>query len=206
MDAKGLIQLARKCRIWAAAFTLTTLCAQVATAIMATAPTAPSDKTQWNEDETMALVDFLLEHMSEIGDAGMYKMRTFNAAAGHIAVYHTLGPTKTGKMCKTKWRAVRKFLSLIQVVSLMCANIQLKIIYSAIQKYQGTSGFHWDNTTGATIGTPGEENMWNEYVKIRVCYRLQVILYPNFTYNYLYILFSPMLLSNPFAAGGGICS
>ena len=181
MDAKGLAQLAQKHCIWAAASTLTTLCAQVATAIMATAPTAPSltDKAQWNEDETMALVDFLLEHMSEIGNADMYKMGTFNAAAGHNAVHHTLGPTKTGKMCKMKWQAVCFFLS-HTVVSLVCTNIQLRTIYSSIQKYQGTSGFHWDNTTGATIGTPEEENVWNEYVKIRVCYRLQVSLYPTF--------------------------
>jgi hypothetical protein len=110
MDPKSLPHLARKCRLWAAALTLTTLCAQVATAIMATSPlatvTAPPDKAQWNEDETTALVDFLLEHKSEIGDAGMYKMGTFNAAAGRIAVHHTSGPRKTGKMCKTKWRSV----------------------------------------------------------------------------------------------------
>ena len=108
MDPKAasLAQLARKRCVWAAALTLITLCAQVATTIMATTPTAPSDKAQWNEDEIMALADFLLEHKSEIGDAGMFKMGTFNAAAGHIVVHHTLGPTKTGNMCKTKWRAV----------------------------------------------------------------------------------------------------
>jgi hypothetical protein len=100
MDPKTL---ARKRRVWAAALTLTTICAQVATAIMAT---APPDKAQWNEGETTALVDFLLEHKSEIGDAGMFKMGTFNAAANHIVEHHTLGPTKTAKMCKTKWRAV----------------------------------------------------------------------------------------------------
>lgn len=104
MDPKCLPQLARKRRIWATALTLTTICAQVATALMATAP--PTDKAQWNDAETLALVDFLLEHKSEIGDAGMYKMGTFNAAANEIAAHHTLGPRKTGKMCKTKWRAV----------------------------------------------------------------------------------------------------
>jgi hypothetical protein len=106
MDPKSLAQLAQKHRIWAAALTLTTFCAQVATAMMATTTSAPSDKAQWNENETMALVDFLLERKSEIGEAGMYKMGTFNAAASHIASHHTLGPRKTGKMCKTKWRSV----------------------------------------------------------------------------------------------------
>ena len=106
MDPKCVPQLARKRHIWAAALTLTTLCAQVATAVMATAPTTPIDKAQWNEKETEALVDFLLEHKSEIGDAGMFKMGTFNAAAASIAGHYTSGPKKTGKMCKTKWRAV----------------------------------------------------------------------------------------------------
>jgi hypothetical protein len=105
MDPSSLAQLARKRRVWATSLTLTTLCAQVATALMATTPLA-SDKAQWNEGETTALVDFLLEHKSEMGEAGMYKMGTFNAAASHIAVHHTSGPIKTGKMCKTKWRAV----------------------------------------------------------------------------------------------------
>jgi len=94
---------------WAAALTITTLCAQAATAVMATAsiaPTAPIDKAQWNENETVALVDFFLEHKSEIGDAGMFKMGTFNAAAASITAHYTSGPRKTGKMCKTKWRAV----------------------------------------------------------------------------------------------------
>jgi hypothetical protein len=109
MDPKSIAQLAGKRRIWASALTLTALCAHVATVIMATASTpSASDnlKAQWNENETVALVDYLLDHKSEIGDAGMYKMGTFNAAAGHIAALHSLGPTKTGKMCKTKWRAV----------------------------------------------------------------------------------------------------
>ena len=113
MDCKGLAQLAQKCCIWAAALTLTTLCAQ-ATAIMATALTAPSDKAQWNEDKTMALVNFLLEHMSEISDAGMYKMEMFNAAAGNIAVHHSVGEVWFGSVwgtfCQTGNQTVRFFL------------------------------------------------------------------------------------------------
>ena len=65
--------------------------------------TALQDKAQWNEAVTVALVDFLLMHKSEISDAGMFKMTTFNAAAEHIAGDHSSGPAKTGKMCKTKW-------------------------------------------------------------------------------------------------------
>jgi hypothetical protein len=48
---------------------------------------------------------YLLEHKSEMGDGGSYKMGTFNAAANRIARHHTLGPVKTGKMCEGKWQA-----------------------------------------------------------------------------------------------------
>ena len=54
----------------------------------------------------ISLVDYLLAHKSEIAEAGMFKMGTFNAAASHIAAHHTLGPKKTGKMCATKFRTV----------------------------------------------------------------------------------------------------
>jgi hypothetical protein len=100
-----------------------------------------------------------------------------------------------------------KFLSLIVPVSLMCIDIQLKTIYSSIQKYQGTSGFHWNNTTGATIGTAAEENVWNEYSKIKVSantilfYIIMILLTSISIY-----LFSPMLLFDPFALKGGIYS
>ena len=67
----------------------------------------------------------------------------------------------------------------------MCTDIQFKIIYNSIQKYQGTSGFHWDNAMGETIVTPAEVNVWNEYVKIKVCCHC-LILY-HITYDYLYI-------------------
>ena len=77
---------------------------------MATAPTTRGPTAQWNEEETKALLTYLAEHKSEIGDGGMYKMVTFNAVASEIAKYHTSGPVKTGKMCKTKWRAVFIYL------------------------------------------------------------------------------------------------
>jgi hypothetical protein len=96
-------------------------------------------------------------------------------------------------------------ISFIVPVSLMCTDIQLKKTYSSIQKYQETSGFHWDNTTGATVKTPAEENVWNEYSKIKVCHGYHFILYL-FTMIISIYLFSPMPLSDPFAIRGGICS
>src|SRR5882762_7510453 len=99
------MDIARKRKLWASALTLTSLCAQIATVAMAAAPTT-GPTAQWNDEETKALVAYLLAHKSEMGDGGTYKMGTFNATANAIAIHHTLGPEKTGKRCKTKWRAV----------------------------------------------------------------------------------------------------
>ena len=73
---------------------------------MATAPTTQGPTVQWNKEETKVLLTYLVEHKSEIGDGGMYKMVTFNAVASEITKYYTSGPVKTGKKCKTKWRTV----------------------------------------------------------------------------------------------------
>jgi hypothetical protein len=123
--------LARRRQILSSALALAVLCAQHATLIMATS----TDKANWNTEETASFVDHLYDHRSEITDAGMFKMATFNAAAQHIAPLHTLGPVKTGKMCKTKWRTVRSIYLCIYIAQLMCTYFQLRSIYSAIQKY-----------------------------------------------------------------------
>ena len=104
------MELAQTRHLWASAFTLTSLCAQIATAVMATAPTTRGPTAQWNKEETKVLLTYLAEHKSEIGDGGMYKMVTFNAVASEIAKHYTSGPVKTGKMCKTKWRVVFIYL------------------------------------------------------------------------------------------------
>jgi hypothetical protein len=63
-------------------------------------------KANWNDAETLALVDFLWEHRAEAGDGRTFKDTTFNAAAEHIAKDWSTGATKTAKRCKTKWAAV----------------------------------------------------------------------------------------------------
>ncbi|KAF8809273.1 hypothetical protein BYT27DRAFT_7094619 [Phlegmacium glaucopus] len=62
--------------------------------------TTPSDKAQWNNQERSVLLDFLLKNKSKIGDAGMFKIGTFNAAATRIVSHFTSDPTKTSKMCQ----------------------------------------------------------------------------------------------------------
>ena len=64
------------------------------------------ERADWNEAEVDALLDFLYTEKSKNGD-GHFKMPTFNSAATSIAPLRTLGPQKTGKMCKTKWNTVR---------------------------------------------------------------------------------------------------
>jgi hypothetical protein len=97
-----LATLARRRQLWAQTVVITTLCAQYATLLMASS----TDKAQWDEDEIVALLDYLLDHKSAIGEAGSFKMPTFRAAADSISDLLVNGPIKTGKMCKTKWRTV----------------------------------------------------------------------------------------------------
>lgn len=66
------------------------------------------EKASWNDEETLALVDYLCEHRSESGDGGTFKDSMFNAVAEHIAPHLTSGPAKTAKHCKTKYNSVSK--------------------------------------------------------------------------------------------------
>ena len=76
-------------------------------------PTNDKEKAHWNGIETEALIDYLYVHQSEGGDGGSFKPVTFNAAAVHIGPHLTQGPTKTEKMCRTKWILVCLLLNLI---------------------------------------------------------------------------------------------
>jgi hypothetical protein len=54
----------------------------------------------------------------------------------------------------------------------MGVDLQLKTIYSAIQKYQEqTSGLQWDNVKGANVKTESEAKVWSGYVANKVRYR-----------------------------------
>lgn len=56
----------------------------------------------------------------------------------------------------------------ILVAPLIHTNCQLKTIYNGIQKYQETSGIHWDDRTGANINTEAEASVWTTYVNTKV--------------------------------------
>lgn len=106
-------------RLYLGAVVIAALCAQYTTLLIATpsemtqAPTGTSsERANWNDEETTALVDYLYEHQSEAGDGGNFKQSTSNAAAVHIAPLLTLGTKKSGNMCKTKWESVSNFRTL----------------------------------------------------------------------------------------------
>ncbi|KIM76953.1 hypothetical protein PILCRDRAFT_12475 [Piloderma croceum F 1598] len=104
------------------------------------------EKANWNEPETVALVNYFWEHRAEGGDGGTFKDTAFNAVATHIAHLWTSGPVKTAKKCKTKYNG-------------------LKTIFRAIVTYKDTtSGSHWDNVKGANIEGEAALATWNNYI------------------------------------------
>jgi hypothetical protein len=133
--------------------------------IMAT-PTV-AEKVVWNPAETMGLIDFLIEHRSE-GDGVNFKTSTFNAAAAAIAPFWTVGPAKTGKMCKTKWSGVRLLVFSFNP-PLINGDVyfQIKSTYNSIETYRNQSGVSWDNERGAGIDE-SSASIWAEYIAIKV--------------------------------------
>ncbi|KAI5990594.1 hypothetical protein EDD15DRAFT_2127353, partial [Pisolithus albus] len=91
----------------------------------------------WIPEEEAALVNFLHQHRAEALDGmGNFKLQTYNQLAAAIAPFRKPGtPAKTTLQCKNKWKAVRR----------------LRHVYSEIERYRNTSGFHWDNVGGAGI-------------------------------------------------------
>ena len=78
-----------------------------------------SSQAVWSEKETDAFVDFLLAEKGrgKMGDSGMFKGQTFQAAALHIQNLHVSGSAKTSKTCKTKYTMVIfEFLCLIILI------------------------------------------------------------------------------------------
>jgi hypothetical protein len=65
----------------------------ISTTLPATTSKAPRDN--WNDAEITALIDYLIEHIAEVGDGGNFKKATFTA-----------GPPKTASMCKSKYQSV----------------------------------------------------------------------------------------------------
>lgn len=67
-------------------------------------------KTQWNDTETNAFIDYLITNRSKMG-ATSFKLETFNKATSTLGAMdiRTHGPIKTGVHCRTKYNLVRCF-------------------------------------------------------------------------------------------------
>ena len=126
-------------------------------------------KVNWNDSETLRLVDFLWEHWVEAGDGGTFKEVAFNAVAEEIAKHWTIGPSKTTKCCKTKWAGI----SPCHLLDNQGLNtLQLKITFWAIVTYkETTSGTHWSNFNGAGIKGEAASSAWSFFINAsKVCF------------------------------------
>ncbi|KAG6824070.1 hypothetical protein H0H92_008083 [Tricholoma furcatifolium] len=58
---------------------------------------AGRERTTWSDQEIRTLLQYLLEHKSEMGEATSFPMKTYTAAAS------VTGRNKTGAHVRTKW-------------------------------------------------------------------------------------------------------
>ncbi|KAI5993257.1 hypothetical protein EDD15DRAFT_2439411 [Pisolithus albus] len=109
----------------------------------------PKVVARWIPEEEAALVNFLHQHRAEASDGtGNFKLQTYNQLAAAIAPFRKPGtPAKTTLQCKNKWKALRH-------------------VYSEIERYRNTSGFHWDNVGGAGIVGADAQRVWEGYTQI----------------------------------------
>jgi hypothetical protein len=83
----------------------------VSTTLPATTSKAP--RTNWNDAEITALINYLIEHIAEVGDGGNFKKAMFTGALRAVGP-HSAGPQKTASMCKSKYQSVSWVYPMIQ--------------------------------------------------------------------------------------------
>jgi hypothetical protein len=54
--------------------------------------TSKAPRANWNDAEITALINYLIEHMAEVGDGGNFKKATFTGALGAVGPHHSAGP------------------------------------------------------------------------------------------------------------------
>jgi hypothetical protein len=123
-------------RLWAGTILIASLSSHCATILMSIQP-GSSPKAQWNDQEVASLLDSLEAYKSEGEGAGNFKDSTFTKVLTAVTPFHTAGPPKTVKHCKTKWAAVCFSFFLSSLLSL--------IRFSSLNQY--TSQFMPINTT-----------------------------------------------------------
>ena len=80
---------------WAGAITITTICVQYSTLLMATNSTP---KAQWDDHEIAVLLQYLDNQKSQSEGVGNFKEPVWNNALEAIKDYYSRGPIKTAKM------------------------------------------------------------------------------------------------------------
>jgi hypothetical protein len=84
---------------------------------MSTTPPATTSKApraNWNEAEITALIDYLVEHIAEVGDGGNFKKATFTGALRTVGPHHSASPPETALICKSKYQSVSWVYPMIQ--------------------------------------------------------------------------------------------
>lgn len=89
-------------RLWAGTTVIASLCSHSAILLMS----GQTPKAQWNDQEILALVDYLETNKSQGEGAGSFKDSTFSGAVTAVSPFLSGGPPKTVKHCKTKWASV----------------------------------------------------------------------------------------------------
>jgi hypothetical protein len=70
------------------------------------------EKAEWSEAETVALLNFLVEHRADTAEPGVFRTHLFNRLLSTLAPMKMAGPPKTAKMCQTKWGLVSTYFKL----------------------------------------------------------------------------------------------
>jgi hypothetical protein len=53
------------------------------------ATTRKAHRANWNDAEIAALINYLVEHIAEVGDGGNFKKATFTGALRAVGPHHT---------------------------------------------------------------------------------------------------------------------
>ena len=87
---------------------ITIICVQFLNLLMSVEPSysGSGTKAQWNDKETEALLDHLIDNKTLGQGNGNFKDQVFTSAAEAISDHLSSGPVKTSKICKTKWTTV----------------------------------------------------------------------------------------------------
>ncbi|KAI6031185.1 hypothetical protein BKA83DRAFT_4004025, partial [Pisolithus microcarpus] len=98
----------------------------------------------WTDADVNVLLDLAIAHKASAGEGMNFKATFWNTASAALSNPARGGP-KTARVCKEKWKRLRKMFKVIDCI-------------------KNTSGFAYSNELGANIGLENEA-MWSDFVK-----------------------------------------